>query len=44
MQVRGEAEALQRRQVPESWQKWNLERLGFEPGDGASVTEAEVDE
>jgi len=44
MQVRGEAEALQRRQIPESWQKWNLERLGFEPGDGASVTEAEVDE
>ena len=43
-QVRGDVEMLQRRQVPESWQKWNLERLGFEPGDGASVVDAEIDE
>ena len=43
-QVRGDVEMLQRRQVPESWQKWNLERLGFEPGEGASVEDAEIDE
>ena len=44
LQVRGEVEALQRRQVPESWKKWNLDRLGFEPGEGASVVDAEIDE
>ena len=44
LQVRGEVEALQRRQIPESWQKWNLDRLGFEPGEGASVVDAEIDE
>ena len=44
LQVRGEAEALQRRQIPESWKKWNLDRLGFEPGEGASVVDAEIDE
>ena len=44
LQVRGSIEALQRRQVPEAWQKWNLERLGFEPGEGASIVDSEVDE
>lgn len=44
LQVRGEVEALQRRQVPESWKKWNLYRLGFEPGEGASVVDAEIEE
>jgi len=44
MQVRGSIEALQRRQIPEAWKKWNLERLGFEPGEGASVMEAEEEE
>ena len=44
LQVRGSAEALQRRQIPEAWQKWNLERLGFEPGDGSSVVDAEEEE
>jgi hypothetical protein len=44
LQVRGEVEALQRRQIPESWRKWNLDRLGFEPGEGASVVDAEIDE
>ena len=44
MQVRGSIESLQRRQIPDAWKKWNLERLGFEPGDGASVAEAEEEE
>jgi hypothetical protein len=44
LQVRSEVEALQRRQIPESWRKWNLDRLGFEPGEGASVVDAEIDE
>jgi hypothetical protein len=44
LQVRGSAEALQRRQIPESWRKWNLERLGFETGDGSSVVDVEEEE
>ena len=44
LQVRGEVEALQRRQIPESWKKWNLDRLGFQPGEGASVVDAETEE
>ena len=43
-QVRADVEMLQRRQLPEAWQKWNLEALGFEPGEGASVTETEDEE
>ncbi len=44
LQIRGEVEALQRRQIPESWKKWNLDRLGFVPGEGASVVDAETEE
>ena len=44
LQVRSEVESLQRRQVPESWKKWNLDRLGFEPGEGASIVDAETEE
>ena len=44
MQVRGSVEALQRRQLPEAWRKWNLERLGFEPADGYSAVDAEEEE
>ncbi len=44
LQVRSEVESLQRRQIPESWKKWNLDRLGFEPGEGASIVDAEIDE
>ena len=44
LQVRGSAEALQRRQIPEAWQKWNLERLGFESGEGSSVADVEEEE
>jgi len=43
-QVQNDVQMLQLRQIPESWQKWNLERLGFEPGENAStniVEEAE---
>ena len=44
LQVRSEVESLQRRQIPESWKKWNLDRLGFEPGEGASIVDAEIEE
>ena len=35
---------LQRRQIPQSWLKWNLERLGFEPNDVSSVEETQEEE
>ena len=44
LQVRSEVESLQHRQIPETWKKWNLDRLGFEPGEGASVVDAEIEE
>ena len=44
LQVRSEVESLQHRQIPEAWKKWNLDRLGFEPGEGASVVDAEIEE
>lgn len=43
-QVRDELATLQQRQVPESWRKWNLARLGFEPGELSSVENPEVEE
>ena len=36
-QIRDDLAMLQLRQVPESWKKWNLERIGFEPGEISSV-------
>ena len=36
-QVQSEVQMLQQRQIPESWQKWTLERMGFEPGEVSSV-------
>ncbi len=44
LQVRSGIEAAQRREIPESWRKWNLERLGFEPGEGSSIVEVEDEE
>jgi hypothetical protein len=35
---------IQRRQLPEAWMKWNLERLGFEPNDLSSVEEVAEEE
>ena len=40
-QVRDQLAMFQRRQLPEGWLKWNLERLGFEPDASASVTPEE---
>ena len=42
--VRNQVAMLARRQIPEAWQKWNLERLGFEPGEGATVEDADESE
>ena len=36
-QVRDDISMLQLRQIPQAWMKWNLERLGFEPGEVSSV-------
>ena len=44
LQVRGTVEMLQRREIPEFWKKWNLERLGFEPGEGSSIVDVEEEE
>ena len=43
-QVRDDLAMLQLRQVPDSWRKWNLERLGFEPGEISSVEIVEEEE
>ena len=40
-QAREQLAMLQRRQPPEGWMKWNLERLGFQPDASASVTPEE---
>ena len=36
-QVRDDLAMLQLRQIPESWRKWNLERMGFVTGELSSV-------
>ena len=33
LQVQNDLTMLEARELPENWQKWNLERLGFEPGE-----------
>ncbi len=38
-QIADDLASLQRRQLPESWRKWNLERLGFEPNELSSVVD-----
>ena len=43
-QVRDEVAMLQLRQIPDSWKKWNLERLGFETTGVSSVEAAEEPE
>ena len=43
-QVRDELAMLQLRQIPDSWKKWNLERIGFETGDISSVEIVEEQE
>ena len=43
-QVKDEVTMLQLRQIPESWKKWNLKRLGFEPNEYSSVTPVEEEE
>lgn len=43
-QIADDLATLQRRQLPESWQKWNLERLGFKPNELSSVDEDSVED
>jgi hypothetical protein len=35
---------LQRRQLPEAWRKWNLNRLGFVSGELSYVEEQAAEE
>jgi parvulin-like peptidyl-prolyl isomerase len=42
--VREDVTMLQRRQLPEAWRKWNLNRLGFVPGELSYVEEQAVEE
>ena len=43
-QVRDDLAMLQFRQIPDSWKKWNLKRLGFETGDISSVEVVEEEQ
>ena len=43
-QVRNDLAMLQARQIPESWRKWNLERLGFTEGELSSTASGETEE
>lgn len=44
-QIRDDLAMVQLRQLPEAWAKWNLARLGYEPGEISSVVNPEeVDE
>jgi len=43
-QVRDEVSRLQAGQLPESWRKWNLDRLGFETTDVSAVDETVEEE
>ena len=43
-QIRDDLAMLQLRQIPDAWKKWNLERIGFEPGEISSVEIEDVQE
>jgi len=43
-QMRDEVAAIQLRQIPDAWKKWNLDRLGFEAGAISSVESVEAEE
>jgi hypothetical protein len=41
LSIRNEVEMLQRRQIPETWRKWNLDRLGFKAFGRTSIEDIE---
>ena len=43
-QIQNDLAMLAARQLPESWLKWNLDRLGFVPGEISSVEKVETEE
>ena len=43
-QIQNDLTMLASRQIPEAWMKWNLERLGFQPGAVSSVEKAEAED
>ncbi len=43
-QVQRDVASLAAQELPESWLKWNLERMGFEPGEISSVEPIETEE
>ncbi len=42
-QIVSDLTMLQRRQLPESWQKWNLDRLGYETNEASSIVDISED-
>ena len=43
-QIQSDLTMLAARQIPEAWMKWNLARLGFQPGALSSVEKAEAED
>lgn len=43
-QIRDDLTMLAANEIPVSWQKWNLERLGFETTESSSVEKTEIEE
>lgn len=43
-QIQNDVSMLQARQIPEAWLKWNLDRMGFEPGEISSIEKVVVEE
>jgi len=43
-QIQNDLATLASRQIPESWLKWNLSRLGFQPGEISSVEKVETED
>ena len=43
-QIQNDLAMLSARQLPEAWLKWNLDRLGFQPGEISSVEKVETEE
>ena len=43
-QIQNDLSSLASRQLPEAWMKWNLARMGFEPGETSSVEDVPVED
>ena len=43
-QVQNDVALLAANQLPDAWRKWNLENMGFEPGELTSTEKIEIEE